>query len=854
MKVMLSMTMFRSVFRRSRSLTVAMLVFLIAAAGASVITWRLEQARLDVERAHIAIHASHHAHIIERHIEKALSVTYALAALVRQGNGAVPKFAALAQEMLPFYPGVSALGLAPGGIVDQIVPLAGNEKAIGHNLLQDPARTREAFIARDTGKLTLAGPFNLLQGGLGAAGRLPVFLKDETGQSFFWGFVVVLLRFPDVLEPAQIAHMIDNNLNYVLWRIHPDTGQKQIIAASTSAMLIAPIEQVIEVPNATWTLSVSPVNGWSNPGWLALMVGLGLLFALLVAVLAKLLIDYQQAAKALQQSEERYRRLADDLPALVCQYLSDSTLTYVNRAYCHYFRKTHEELLGYRFLDFLPTEAVAATKGFYQSLTPDMPVHTYQHPVEVNGVIRWQEWTDRAFFNSQGESLYFQAVGQDITERKQVDAMIKTSEAQLQSIINASPVPLALNDDQQNIVFLNPAFVQTFGYTLEDIPTLSDWWLKAYPDPEYGQWVAETWQLTLERAKREGTAFSPIEVQIRCKTGAVKTVLTSAVSLDASMAGVHLVTLYDFTERKRTEMELRIAATAFESQEGMMITDAAEVILRVNHAFTLITGYAAEDAGGQSPRLLKSGRHDAAFFATMWAHIEQDGQWQGEIWNRSPNGGVYLVWLTITGVINESGAVTHYVGTLTDITQRKMAEDEIKHLAFYDPLTELPNRRLLLDRLHQAIVVSARNQQYGALLFIDLDNFKTLNDTHGHDYGDLLLQQAARRLTTCVRESDTVARLGGDEFVVMLEDLSGNLPEAVAQTRSVGEKILEALNQPYPLVDQWHHSTPSIGMTLFSHHQETVTQLLKQADLAMYAAKAAGRNTLRFFEPQPPGQ
>ncbi len=183
-----------------------------------------------------------------------------------------------------------------------------------------------------------------------------------------------------------------------------------------------------------------------------------------------------------------------------------------------------------------------------------------------------------------------------------------------------------------------------------------------------------------------------------------------------------------------------------------------------------------------------------------------------------------------------------------DITQRKATENDIRHLAFYDPLTQLPNRRLLLDRLQQAIAASARSGQKGALLFIDLDHFKALNDTLGHDYGDLLLQQVAERLTACVRESDTVARLGGDEFVVMLENLSENAQDAAVQARIVGEKILAALNQTYWLANQPYHSTPSIGIALFSEHWESVKKLLKQADQAMYAAKAAGRNTLCFFE------
>lgn len=308
--------------------------------------------------------------------------------------------------------------------------------------------------------------------------------------------------------------------------------------------------------------------------------------------------------------------------------------------------------------------------------------------------------------------------------------------------------------------------------------------------------------------------------------------------------------VFDATERKRAEEGLRIAATAFESQEGMFITDDRGLILRVNQAFTEITGYPAEEAIGQTPRLLSSGRHDAAFYGAMHDSIRRTGKWHGEIWNRRKNGEIFPEWLTITAVKDSTGKLTHHVSTLTDITQRKAADDQIKHLAFYDPLTRLPNRRLLIDRLQQGLAVSTRSGREGALLFLDLDNFKILNDTLGHHKGDLLLQQVAQRLSGCVREGDTVARLGGDEFVVMLEDLSEDASEAATQAEAVGEKILTALNQPYDLAGQEYHNTPSIGITLFVDHQNSSDELMKRADLAMYQAKAAGRNTLRFFDPE----
>jgi diguanylate cyclase (GGDEF)-like protein/PAS domain S-box-containing protein len=296
----------------------------------------------------------------------------------------------------------------------------------------------------------------------------------------------------------------------------------------------------------------------------------------------------------------------------------------------------------------------------------------------------------------------------------------------------------------------------------------------------------------------------------------------------------------DITSQKQTEANLRIAAIAFESQEGMFVTDANRVI----------TGYSAEEVMGKNPHILSSGRQDATFYAAMWKAINNTDAWEGEIWNRRKNGEIYPEYLNITAVKDPNGTVTNYVATFTDFTMRNEAAEKIKYLAFYDPLTGLPNRRLLIDRLQQAFASSTRSGREGAVLFIDLDNFKEINDTIGHDIGDLLLQQTAQRLKSCVREVDTVARLGGDEFVVMLEDLSEQPIEAATQTKAVGEKILATLNQPYQLDIHEYHCTSSIGATIFSDHDQSGEDLVKRADIAMYQAKKAGRNTLRFFDPK----
>ena len=321
---------------------------------------------------------------------------------------------------------------------------------------------------------------------------------------------------------------------------------------------------------------------------------------------------------------------------------------------------------------------------------------------------------------------------------------------------------------------------------------------------------------------------------------------------ELAIANIELKFQNEEKEKRAAELttanEFRIAATVFDSQEGMIVTDSNNIILRVNDALSAITGYSKEELIGQNPSLLGSDRQDKKFFTTVWELINITGKWDGEIWNCRKDGEVYPAQLNITAVKDADGIVTNYVSTLTDITASKAASEEIINLAFYDPLTKLPNRRLLYERLGHALVTSKRSSLRGALLFLDLDYFKTLNDTLGHDIGDLLLQQVATRLRANIRECDTVARLGGDEFVVLLEDLNRNVVEAAAETRKVTDKILIELNQPYLLNEISYRNTASIGATLFKGDELSIDELLKQADIAMYQSKIKGRNTLQFFD------
>lgn len=307
--------------------------------------------------------------------------------------------------------------------------------------------------------------------------------------------------------------------------------------------------------------------------------------------------------------------------------------------------------------------------------------------------------------------------------------------------------------------------------------------------------------------------------------------------------------LRDITEKKHTENELQIAAMAFETQEGILIMDADKTILRVNRAFSKITGFEPAAAIGQPFAILQSGRHDPAFYEEMWRTINTLHFWQGEIWNRRQNGEEYAERLVISAVRAADGSISNYVSSFMDVTEQKNAEEKIHQLAFYDPLTNLPNRRLLMDRLGRAMAATKRHLRYGAVLMIDLDNFKTLNDTQGHNVGDQLLVQIGRRIGACTRTEDTVSRTGGDEFVVVMEGLHLEAGQAAILAEVVAEKIRQVLCQLIPLEHLVYESSGSIGVTLFCNENISIDELLKRADMAMYQAKALGKNSIRFFDP-----
>ncbi len=542
-------------------------------------------------------------------------------------------------------------------------------------------------------------------------------------------------------------------------------------------------------------------------------------------------------------SQQKYQNIFNLVPDMVgITRMSDGTLLEINHGFEQWTGWTKDEVIGKTTLELdlwdmdTRQRAIAIIQEQGQLVNFEFIYKTREG--EQRNALMYLTKTTHA-----GEQcLYFMA--HDITPLKQANAILEKEQSRLRALLQTIPALIWMKDTSGAYLTCNHCFERFFGATESEIRGKTD----------YDFISKEQADLFRDNDQKAIMANNPV-INEEWVTYAddghrelLETIKTPVYNLSGELIGV-LGIARDITERVRAEEQLRIAATAFESQEGMVVTNERGLILRVNQAFTEICGYSESEVLGKNPRFLKSGRHTKDFYREMWASIASTGRWQGEIWDRRKNGEEYPKWLTISAVKNAQGIVTNFIGAHYDITARKKAEEKIHELAFFDQLTGLPNRTLLLDRLRQALTTSSRSGECGALLFLDLDNFKTLNDTLGHDIGDLLLKQVGQRIVATVRAIDTTARLGGDEFVVVLTNLSPDSKIAVNQAEVVGMKILAALNKAYYLKDITYHCTPSIGATIFNGYQSDIDALLKQADIAMYRSKDAGRNTLRFFDP-----
>lgn len=509
----------------------------------------------------------------------------------------------------------------------------------------------------------------------------------------------------------------------------------------------------------------------------------------------------------------------------------------VNQAACQRLGYSKAEMVGKHIAAFiLPEFAARLEERFANVRKQDYLIYESAN-VDKHGKVLPIEVCSRAVV-LDGKPAFFNIV-RDTSERRQAESLYRESEEKWRQLFVNMTTGFALHDlicDKQGkpvdyrFLEINPAFEQLTGLkasdmigrtVLEMLPGTESYWIETFGHVALSG-EAITYENYSGELKRwyQVKAFSP-------KTGQFAVIVT------------------DITERKNFEDRLRLSSLVLEnSSEGMVVTDADDLIVAVNPAFSIITGYSFDEVAGKSPSIMASGRHDEDFYREMRRTLESTGQWHGELWDRRKDGQVQAKWLAINTIRNEDGSVHRYVTLFSDITERKLSEDLIWRQANFDALTELPNRNMFRDRLGQEIKKSDREALPLALLLIDLDKFKEVNDALGHAVGDLLLQEAALRIRACVRESDTLARLGGDEFTVILSEIS-----ETSHVEDIAQKIVNKLAQPFLLGSDEVYISASIGITLYPKDAADIDSLVKNADQAMYVAKNKGRNRFSYFTP-----
>ncbi len=548
--------------------------------------------------------------------------------------------------------------------------------------------------------------------------------------------------------------------------------------------------------------------------------------------------DRKRAESELIQRERELNAIVEAIPLMI--FVKDAEhLKFVrfNTAGEEMTGHTKEELIGQSDYDFFPKEeADFFTARDKEVLASGKVLDVQEEPIHTPLGMRILHTKKIPITDENGKPRYLLGVSEDITERKQSEQTLRESEKKYRSLFNDAQDMIHIVDRKGNIVDSNPAELKTLGYSRDELLGKP---LVELIAPEYRN-----------KSKRmlgkvfKGETLSSYETVLLAQNGRrIDVEASDTAHLENGKVGSARAILRNITDRKAKEEQLRQAAAVYENtSEGIVITDKEARIISINDAFTAITGYSKDEVLGKNPNLLQSGHHDDLFYSQMWDSLQESGQWQGEIWNRRKNGQIFPEWLSISTIKDQLGALLNYIAVFSDISKIKKTEDELRFLAHHDPLTQLPNRLLLHERLEHSLERAQRKEGSVAVLFIDLDRFKEVNDSFGHPYGDLLLQKIAERLRKLLRDEDTVARVSGDEFVVVLEEIrSGNEAALVAQ------KILNAMSEPAMIEMNEITITGSIGIAVSSSDGTDATVLLKNADTALYRAKDQGRNSFEFF-------
>ncbi|OAI21867.1 EAL domain-containing protein [Methylomonas koyamae] len=542
----------------------------------------------------------------------------------------------------------------------------------------------------------------------------------------------------------------------------------------------------------------------------------------------------------LAQEREQYFRFFRLTVEPMCIADPQGCFKHINPAFMLLTGFGESELLAKPFLEFVFVEdRLKTAEEMARQILGHESVAFENRYVCKDGRLVHLSWT--AYFDRADGVTY--ATARDITERKQAEAKLAESEFRWKFAIEGSGDGVWDWNIATNEANFSPRYKEMLGYA--DADRLADkqaWEDRLHPDDRAH--VAATLQEYLTGK----TPLYSVEFRMRCKDGSYKYILARGMVVSRGLDGnpVRMIgTHTDITERKQVEQKLQLAASVFtHAREGIMITATDGSIIDVNDAFSLITGYSREEVIGQVPRFLHSGCHDLSFYANLWQQLLEKGHWYGEIWNRRKTGEIYVQMESISSILDAHGNVSQYVSLFSDITALKEHEKQLEHIAHFDALTNLPNRILLADRLRQAIVQAQRNEEMLAIAYLDLDGFKAINDSYGHEAGDRLLMAVSARMRQALREADTLARIGGDEFVAVLPELTD-----VESSMPLLNRLLLAASEPAACGELIFNVSASLGVTFYPQAEEVdAEQLLRQADQAMYQAKLAGKNCVCRFD------
>ena len=567
-------------------------------------------------------------------------------------------------------------------------------------------------------------------------------------------------------------------------------------------------------------------------------------------------LERQQQFDALYQAEQFLDNIIENMPmALYVKDAETRKFLRVNQAAEALYGGPRENIIGKGDEALFSGELLEWHKRLEnQAIENDTSIEIPSLPFEtLHQGTRQLHVQKFPIHDKHGKPEYLVGIAEDITEQETTQRLLQNSLAMQQAIFDSAKVSIISTDTNGVIQSFNAGAEAMLGYSAEEMVGINTPEVIHYPQEvidrarslseELDQPIAPGFEVFVAKPRR-GIPEELEWTYIR-KDGSQVPVLLSVTSIineEGDITGFVSVAL-DISAQKQAEADLRLVASVFDNSiEGIMITAPDSTILRVNQAFTDITGYTEQEAIGQTPRLLRSDRHSQEFYEGLWHSLNSTGIWRGEIWNRRKSGEVFPEWSNICAIKDNHGKTIRYVNIFTDITEKKLSEERIHKLAHYDVITNLPNRTLFNERLEQALVYAIRQQQKMAVMYLDLDGFKLINDTLGHLTGDELLQQVATRLIDCLRSGDTVARLGGDEFAILLTDLAHRNDVA-----HVAEKILDTISSPYHLGAHEALISTSIGISVFPGDGDDVTTLIRHADTAMYQAKEKGKNTYRYY-------